>query len=133
VLALAACREPPEQQVLRAAGFHGPVTCTVVRGIDRTRMCGLHLTEAQSDSLERRLGLRLLDVPSRLGRVTNILELPFECQLLLFDNPRPMVFTGVFDAPHALFAPKQAVQFSSIVMARAYTGEACLTYTLDFN
>lgn len=118
--------------MLRTAGFHGPIVCKQVQGIERTSMCGLRLTERQTDSLEQRLGLRLLDVPSRLGRVTNILELPFECQLLLFDNPRPMVFTGVFDAPHALFEPKSAVQFSSIVMARAYTGEACLTFILEF-
>jgi hypothetical protein len=126
------CGRRPEQRILSAAGFDGSVWCKAVKGVERTSMCGLSLTQGQARLLAARLGLKPLTAPERLGRVTNIVELPVECRVLHFDNLRPMTLSAVFDSPFALNDRASGTQFASVLLVRSPDGQSCLTFVREF-
>jgi hypothetical protein len=126
------CGQRPEQRILTTAGFEGAVRCAEVEGVERTSMCGLHLSRADAVLLAHRLGLKPLTVPERIGGVTNIVALPTECRILHFDNPHPMTLSTVFDSPFALNDRASGTQFASLLLARAPSGQSCLTFVREF-
>jgi hypothetical protein len=126
------CGRTPEQRVLAAAGVETTFPCRQAEGIDRTTFCGGLLPLAAMDSVIRRLALQPLATPAKHGRVTNFMQLPFECRILLFDQPHPQVLFGVRDSPFGLKDPGSSVQFASVVLTRASDSEAsCFTFVRE--
>lgn len=130
--AIAGCGQRAEQRIVTAAGYPGSIRCRNVKGVERTSMCGLELSRAQVALLTDRLGLKPLLVPERIGRITNIVELPVECRVLHFDNPRPMTLSTVFDSPYALNDRVSGTQFASLLLVREPSGQTCLTFVREF-
>lgn len=125
---LAACAPRGDHQLLTAAGIEAPITCVDAEGLERTSFCGATFSTFEAESAMSYLGLEPLEQPEKHGRVTNVLNLPFECRLLLFDNPHPKQLYGVFDSPYALHERRTGIQFARIVMARSQMrGQTCFT------
>ena len=130
---LAGCRPRAEIRLLSAAGVEASLSCKDGEGVERMSFCGTTLTSSEAAMVAKTLGFQPLRQPEKHGVVTNQLNLPFECQLLLFDNPRPMLLSGAFDAPYALHEPDTDVQYASVVLAQhPITGQSCFTFIRDF-
>lgn len=118
-LALAGCGQQPELAILARAGVSPTFSCAVAQGLRQTTLCGGILPTAGARAAITALGLRPLATPVRLGATSNILALPPECQVLLFNGaPQVIDFLEVFDSPAALYDAGSRVQFASMVLAR---------------
>lgn len=130
-LTLAGCTRGPELGILAAAGVSASFACTPAIGLRQTTLCGGVLGSVTARRVVISLALRPLLTPVKLGATTNVLALPMECQVLLFNGaPQPVEFLEVFDSPAPLYDAGSKVQFASLVMARnPVSRQSCFIFT----